>query len=79
MTCHIGSALDEIILLQIVHQLAVEGLRGFGCAREFGILVTWQGTQALVIERVWRGQLISSRLWIVRPASNAKNVYFETP
>ena len=79
MTCDIGRALVEIFLLQIVYQPVVEGMRSFGCAREFGKLVTGQGTPALVIERVWRGQLTSSRLWIGRPGSPARNVHFETP
>jgi len=49
--------LDEIFLLQIVYLPVVEGMRGFGYAREFGKLVTGQGTPALVIERVWRGAI----------------------
>jgi len=57
MTCHAGWALDDIFLLQIVHQPIVKGMRGFGCAREFGNLVTGQSTPALVIERVWRGTI----------------------
>jgi len=55
MTWIVGWALDEIFLLQIGHQTIVEGMRGFGCAREFGKIVAGQGTPALVIERVWRG------------------------
>jgi len=54
MTCHIGRALDEIILLQIVYQPIVDGMRGFCCARVFGKSVAGQGTLVLVIERVWR-------------------------
>jgi len=79
MTCNIGRALDEIFLLQIVYQLVVEGMRGFGCARKFGKLLTGQGTAALVNERVWRGAMTSSSLWNGRPVSPAKNVHFETP
>jgi len=55
MKCLIGWALDEIFLLQIIHQTIVEGMRGFGCAREFSKLVAGQGTPALVSERVGRG------------------------
>jgi len=79
MTCHIGRALDEIFLLQIVHQPIVEGMRYFGCARVFGKSVAEQGTPVLVIERVWRGQLTSSMLWIGRPVNPARNVHFEMP
>jgi len=57
MTCHIGWALDEILLLKIVHQPIVEGMRGFVCARVFGKSVAGQGTPVLVIERVWRGAI----------------------
>jgi len=57
MTCHIGRALDEIFLLQIIYQAVVNGIRGFGCAREFGKLLTGQGTPVLVIGRVWRGAI----------------------
>jgi len=79
MMCHVGRALDEIFLLQIVLQPIVDGISDFGCAREFGKLVAGQGTPAFVIERVGRGQLISSRLWIGRPNIPASNVHFETP
>ena len=53
---HVGRALGEILLLQMVHQPIVEGMRGFCCAREFGKLVAGQGKTAFVIERVgWGG------------------------
>jgi len=50
-------ALGEVFLLEIVYQKVVEGMRGLGCAREIGKLVTGQGTPALVIDRVWRGAI----------------------
>jgi len=70
MTCHVGRALDEIFLLQIVHQQFVEGMRGFGCAREFGKRVAWQGTTVFVIERAGRGAF--EILYVMdRPSSHA--------
>jgi len=78
MTCYVGRALDEIFLLRIVYQPIVERIRGFVCEREFGKLVAGQGSQALVIESVGRGQL-TSRLWIVSTVSPARNVHVETP
>ena len=53
MTCHIGRALEEIFLLQIVHQPIIVGMRGFCCARIFGKSVAGQDTLVLVIESVW--------------------------
>ena len=55
MTCHIGNTLDIIYCLQIVHQPIIKGVRRFGCPSKFGELITWQGTQVLVIEgiEVW--------------------------
>jgi len=79
MTCHIGRALDEIFFLQIVHQTIVQGMRDYVCARVFGKSVAGQSTPVLVIERVWRGQLTSSRLRIRRPVSLARNVHLEMP
>ena len=70
MTCHVGRSLDEIFLFQIVHQPNVEGMRGFGCAREFGKHVAGQGTLAFVIERVGRGAI--EILYVMdRPSSHA--------
>jgi len=57
MTCHVSRALDILFLLQIVHQLIVEGMRGLGCARKCGKLVAWQCTPAFVIERDGWGAL----------------------
>jgi len=55
MPCHVGRALDEIILLQIVQQQIVESMRGFCFASEFGKLIAVQDTLTLVNEKVWRG------------------------
>jgi len=57
MTCHVGRALDQIFLLQIVLQPIVKGMRGSGCSREFGKLVAGQGAPAFVFERVGQGAI----------------------
>jgi len=57
MTCHVGRALDETFLLQIVHQPIVERIRGFVCASKFGKFVARQLTPSVVIERVGLGEI----------------------
>jgi len=57
MTCHVGRALEEIILLQILHHTIVEKMSGFICRSEFGKLVAGQGTPAVEIEGVGDGAI----------------------
>jgi len=57
MRCHVGRALDKILLLQIVHQLGVRRMDGLGCENEIGKLVAGQGTPAVVIERFGLGAI----------------------
>ena len=56
MTCRTRLTLDKILLLQIVHEPIVEGMRGFDCASKFGKPVTRHFAQVFVIERdAWGG------------------------
>jgi len=57
MTSHVGRALDEMFLLQIVHQAVVERKHGFGCGSELGKLVAGRDTPAVVIEKFGQGAI----------------------